>query len=111
MGIRIGICGTGVFAKTFIKLFKHHPRVDKVVLCDLVLEKLQQASRQFEIAHTCPSLEELCHRDDVDAVALFTQNDRHAPQAVQALRAGKHVYSAVPSAISMAEITELVNTV
>jgi predicted dehydrogenase len=111
MGIRIGICGTGVFAKTFIRLFKQHPRVDKVVLCDLVPEKLAHASRQFEIQHTCPSLDELCTRDDVDAVALFTQNDRHAPQAVQALRAGKHVYSAVPSAISMPEIRELVQTV
>jgi predicted dehydrogenase len=27
---------------------------------------------------------------------LFTQNWLHAPQAVQALNAGKHVYSAVP---------------
>jgi len=111
VGIRIGICGTGVFAKTFIKLFKHHPRVEKVVLCDLVPEKLKETSRQFEISETCPSLDELCQRSDIDAIAIFTQNDRHAPQAIQALRAGKHVYSAVPSAITMPEITELVRAV
>jgi len=35
----------------------------------------------------------------------------HGPQAVQALKAGKHVYSAVPSAITMDEITQLVRTV
>ena len=35
----------------------------------------------------------------------------HGPQAVQALRAGKHVYSAVPSAISVEEMTELVRAV
>ncbi|MCE9588900.1 MAG: Gfo/Idh/MocA family oxidoreductase [Planctomycetes bacterium] len=110
MGLRVGICGTGSFAQCFIPLIKAHPLVSKVVLCDLVPEKLQKASEEYGIPHTCPSLDKLVQMD-VDAVALFTQNDRHAPQAVQALKAGKHVYSAVPSAITMAELTDLVRTV
>ena len=32
-------------------------------------------------------------------------------QAVQALKVGKHVYSAVPSAMTLDEITQLVRTV
>jgi len=110
MGLNIGICGTGSFAPCFIPLIKYHPLVDKVVLCDLNAEKLRRASEEFAIPDTCPSLD-LLVQEDLDAITLFTQNDRHAPQAVQALRAGKHVYSAVPSAISMAEITELVRAV
>ncbi|MHB0935519.1 MAG: Gfo/Idh/MocA family protein [Armatimonadota bacterium] len=110
MGLKIGICGTGSFAPCFIPLIKHHPLVEKVVLCDLASEKLRRASEEFDIPDTCPSLDRLV-QEDLDAVAIFTQNDRHAPQAVQALRAGKHVYSAVPSAISLAEITELVRAV
>jgi len=110
MGLKIGICGTGAFAPSFIPLIKHHPLVDRVVLCDLNAERLQRASAEFGISATCPSLD-LLVQEDLDAIALFTQNDRHAPQAVQALRAGKHVYSAVPSAISIPEITELVRTV
>jgi len=47
----------------------------------------------------------------VDAVAIFTQRWLHGPQAIQALRAGKHVYSAVPPAVTMAELEELVETV
>lgn len=109
-GIKVGICGVGAFAPEFIPLFKHHPLVSKVVLCDLVPEKLQAASEKFGIPATCPSLDKLV-QDDLDAIAIFTQNDRHAPQAVQALKAGKHVYSAVPSAITIPEITELVRTV
>ncbi len=35
MGIKVGMCGTGAFADCFIPLFKHHPQVDQVVLCDL----------------------------------------------------------------------------
>src|SRR5688572_24833104 len=99
MGIKLGICGVGRFAPYFIPLFKAHPAVDEVTLCDLDGAKLQERADHFQIARTCPSLDELC-QSDVDAIAIFTQNTLHGPQAVQALRAGKHVYSAVPSAIT-----------
>ena len=110
MSIKVGICGVGSFANSFIPLFKAHPLVERVILCDLNAEKLREKSERFEVPDTCPSLDELCETD-VDAIVVITQNWLHGPQAVQALRSGKHVYSAVPSAISMDEITELVQTV
>jgi predicted dehydrogenase len=48
---------------------------------------------------------------DVDAVAVITQNWLHGAQAVQALGAGKHVYSAVPPGVSEQEIRALVRAV
>ena len=110
MAIKIGICGTGSFAQNFIPLFKAHPLVGNIVLCDLDPKKLQENSKKHNLPDTCSSLDELC-RKDVDAVAIFTQNWMHGPQAAQALRSGKHVYSAVPSAITMEEITDLVKAV
>lgn len=108
--MKVGICGTGSFSKNFIPLFRHHPGVESVVLCDLVEEKLSEAAAQHEIEETVDSLDALCD-SNVDAIAIFTQNDRHGPQALQALEAGKHVYSAVPSAITVDEITALVRKV
>jgi predicted dehydrogenase len=110
MGIRVGMCGVGSFAGSFIPLFKHHPDVDDVILCDLDAEKLAANCEKHEIAEHCPSLDDLCTMD-ADAIAIITQHHLHGPQAVQALEAGKHVYSAVPSAISIDEITRLVQTV
>lgn len=110
MAIQVGICGVGAFAQNFIPLFKAHPLVENIVLCDLDSKKLEENSKKHAVPDTCPSLDELC-RKDVDAVAIFTQNWLHGPQAAQALRAGKHTYSAVPSAITMEEITNLVKTV
>lgn len=110
MSIKVGICGVGKFADCFIPLFKAHPEVSGVVLCDLDAEKLKQKSEKFDITDTCPSLDKLC-QSDVDAIAIFTQHHIHGPQAVKALKAGKHVYSAVPSAISIEEIASLVKTV
>ena len=110
MGIQVGICGVGAFADCFIPLFQAHPLVKMVTLCDLDAIKLKSKADNHGIAKTCPSLDELC-QTDVDAIAIFSQNWMHGPQAIQALRAGKHVYSAVPSAIAIEEITELVRTV
>jgi len=110
VGIKVGICGVGAFADNFIPLFKAHPDVASIILCDLDAAKLKEKSEQFGLPKTCASLDELCGAD-VDAIALFTQNWLHGPQAAQALRAGKHVYSAVPSAITLEEITALVRAV
>jgi predicted dehydrogenase len=110
MSIRIGVCGVGAFAQHFIPLFKRHPDVENVVLCDLDADKLAENCEKFDIRDRCRSLDDLCELD-VDAIVVITQHHLHGPQAVQALRAGKHVYSAVPSAISLEEMTELVRTV
>jgi len=110
MGIKVGMCGVGAFADCFIPLFKAHPLVDQVILSDLDPEKLKAKSEKFDIPDTCPSLDDLCD-SDVDAVAIITQHWLHAPQAIQAMKAGKHVYSAVPAAYSMEEMAELVQAV
>ena len=47
---------------------------------------------------------------DVDAVAIFTQRWLHGPMTIEALKRGKHVYSAVPMGVSVEEIAEIVST-
>ena len=110
MGIRIGVCGTGSFARAFIPLFQAHPSVDEVVLADLLPDRLAEQAANFGVARTVPSLDALCD-SDVDAIALFTQRHLHGPQTLQALAAGKHVYCAVPIANTEAEIRAIVKAV
>ncbi|MFH1569943.1 MAG: Gfo/Idh/MocA family oxidoreductase [Gemmatimonadota bacterium] len=110
MGIEVGMVGVGSFAQGFIPLFKAHPLVDRVVLCDLDAELLRQNAERHGIPDTCPSLDDLC-ASGVDAVVLITQNWLHAPQAVQALEAGKHTWSAVPAGIAVDEVEQLVQAV
>lgn len=95
MAVSVGICGIGSFGSGFVRLFRDHPLVSRVALCDLVPDRLAWAAREFGISETYESLDALC-RSDVDAVAIFTQHWMHAAQAIQAMEAGKHVYSAVP---------------
>ncbi|MDR3689192.1 MAG: Gfo/Idh/MocA family oxidoreductase [Fimbriimonas sp.] len=108
--MKIAIVGVGSFAQCFIPLYKAHPLVSKVVLADLDPEKLEENRQKHGIQETYGSLEDVL-ASDVDAVALITQNWMHGPQAVQALKAGKAVYSAVPAGITVQEVEDIVRTV
>jgi predicted dehydrogenase len=95
MGISVGCVGVGSFGQSFVPLFQNHPLVDRIALCDVDQDKLSKCSKEFGISEVYSSLEDAC-KSDLDALIIITQHWLHAPQAVQAMEAGKHVYSAVP---------------
>ena len=47
--IRIAFIGCGRFAKHFVPLFKAHPEVEKVFVCDLIPERAQKYSEFFKV--------------------------------------------------------------
>ncbi len=101
MGISIGLVGLGAFGSAFAELFKKHPAVDRVALCDREPERVREfAEREswqdkFDERDAYDSLDAIC-ATDLDALVIITQPWLHAPQCIQAMEAGKHVYSAVP---------------
>jgi len=95
MGISIGIVGVGSFGTAFVRLFRDHPLVDRLALCDINGERLSASAKRFEITETYDTLDAIC-KSDIQALAIITQPWLHAPQAIQAMEAGKHVYTAVP---------------
>lgn len=109
--LRICIVGTGQFAQCFIPLYKAHPLVGEVTLCDVLPERLAVEAGRFGIARTFSRFEDVLKAPDIDAVAIFTQRWLHAPMALKALAAGKHVYSAVPAATTLEELHQLVEAV
>lgn len=111
MGYKIGIVGIGQFSRCFIPLFKMHPFVDEVSLADLDSERLNKSAAAFGIEKTYSSLEDMLKNADVDAVAIFTQRHLHGEHVIQALKAGKHVYCAVPMAQSEEEVSHILEEV
>jgi len=108
--LSLGIVGAGQFAGQFAALFKIHPDVDRVLVTDLLPERAEELVSREGLDGAVDSFDALLDTD-VDAVALFTQRWTHGPLVVRALRAGKHVYSAVPMAISEEEIAEIIEAV
>jgi predicted dehydrogenase len=110
MTISLGIVGAGQFSGQFAKLFKLHPGVSHVYVTDVLPARALELCERQGLAGTFTDFDELL-ASDVDAVAIFTQRWTHGPLVVKALRAGKHVYSAVPMAISEQEIADIIQAV
>jgi predicted dehydrogenase len=101
MGISIGMVGLGAFGSGFVDLFKAHPLVDRIAFCDKEPDRVRKwADDAFMQEKFCQrdgfsSVDDIC-RSDIDALVIMTQPWLHGPQCLQAMNAGKHVFSAVP---------------
>lgn len=110
MSITLGIVGAGQFAGQFAKLFALHPSVTKITVTDVVSERAVELKERLSLDGTVADFDAML-ASDVDAVAIFTQRWTHGPLVLKALRAGKHVYSAVPMAVSEEEIAAIIEAV
>ncbi len=104
--IRVGLAGYGVckFATAFG--FQDHPNVEVVAVSDLIPDRCAELAKVARCAQTYSSCEELVRDDKVEAVFIATDAPSHARLAVQALKQGKHVASAVPAVFGSLEDAE-----
>ncbi len=105
--IRVGIAGQRGAA--FIMGLRALPEVELTALCELDEGRLNAQAQQFDISKRFTRFEEML--DVVDAVVIATPMHVHAPQAIMALQAGKHVLSEVTAAVSLDECWHLADAV
>ena len=105
-GIRVGIVGCGARGIGAVQRLPKVPGVEVVAVCDVRRECLDRAA--FGTAED--AWKGLCDWDGVDVVYNATPWHLHAPVAAYAMRAGKHAFVEVPSAMYVDECWELVET-
>ena len=106
--IRMGVVGGG-FGCSFYWL--EHPKSVVQAVSDLRPDRREALRERFKCNNVYNSLDELIKDKNVDAVAVFTGAPDHVRHSVACLKAGKHVISAVPAAMTLDECYELVETV
>ncbi len=109
MTIRIALAGAGAFGTKHLDAIGKIDGVRAVSLVGRDLAKTEEVARQYGIGHVTTDLAESLARPDVDAVILCTPTQMHAAQAVQCLRAGKHVQVEIPLADSLADAQAVVD--
>jgi predicted dehydrogenase len=101
--LRVGLVGLGAAAQiSHIPALKKIQDLELVALCDRDPEKCTRVAQKFQVPNAYNRFEELLS-DDVDVVDICTPNYLHAPMAVAALEAGKHVFCERPLARSAEE--------
>lgn len=110
MKLKVGIVGY-CFARDFARLFKLHPDVESICVAELDEERRNRAKEDHPEIETYVSFDEMMEKADINCVALFTPRHTHGPFVISALKAGKHVYSAVPIASSIEDVKEILRLV
>ena len=110
--MKIGIVGLGAFSDDFVRLFNLHPDVEEVVVADLDEERVKKSMEKHNLKRGFSSFEDILENaPDVDCIGIFTQRHLHGPMIIKALKAGKHVYSAVPIGCTVDEVKEIIDIV
>jgi len=95
----VGLIGCGNVSRQYLP---NGPRLDRlrfVACADVDPEAAARAAAEHDLIACTP--DELLARDDVDVVLNLTPPDLHADVALQAIAAGKHVYTEKPLATSV----------
>jgi len=103
----VGVIGCGaIFIMHAYPLHRMEETEIKAV-CDVKSEALKAASGLFH-CDAYDDYHELLKRDDIDVIHVLTPHHLHAPMAIDAADAGKHVLIEKPLAISMEQAWAIV---
>jgi len=94
----IAVIGAGYWGPNLIRNFRGNPAWDLVAVCDLDEQRAHRVVGARSTVEIETSIERLLARDDIDAVAIATPAKTHAPLALAAFQAGKHVLVEKPLA-------------
>jgi predicted dehydrogenase len=99
--IRIGLIGAGNIGGVHLKEFgKLADLCEITAITDALLPRAEAKAKEYGIAKVAATSEELIHNPEIDAVIIGVPNQFHAPLAVQAIEAGKHVLLEKPMGIN-----------
>jgi predicted dehydrogenase len=96
--VRVGVIGAGQIGTRHLETYQTIPEAEVVAVADLFPQKLETARARFGVKNGYADFRELLARTDIDAVDVCVHNNKHAPIAIAALRAGKNVYCEKPMA-------------
>jgi predicted dehydrogenase len=107
MSTRIAIIGAGGMAAYHAKGFRE-AGADIVALADVSRPAAERAAAKHGIGKVYSDVAEMLRAEkDLDAVSVIVPNKFHAPLALQALAAGKHVFCEKPPALSAKEMAKM----
>ena len=106
--LKIGIVGAGNIANNaHLPAYKKCENVVVVAIADFNIERAKETAEKYGIPEYYGSVEEMLAKSDIDAVDICTWNNGHAPVAIAAAKAGKHILCEKPLTVSGEKALEI----
>lgn len=104
----IGVVGCGGIAHAHFKAMAREPRVELVAVADTDAGRAEACAAKYGARVVAASWDAVYKEPGVQAVVLCLPHDLHAPAAIAALEAGKHVLVEKPIATTLADADAMI---
>ena len=102
--LKVGLIGAGGISRQHLPGYQLAPDdIRLTAVCDIREDAALKFADEAGVDAVFTSADEMLEQSDIDAVDICTIHDQHAPLAIAAARAGKHVLLEKPMAISLDE--------
>lgn len=105
--LRVAVVGAGYWGPNLIRNFYDTPGATVTQVADLSQDRLASIGRRYPSVSLSTDYKEVLRDPSVDAVCLAVPVSLHYPLALEALRAGKHVWVEKPLTLHSDEAKEL----
>ena len=106
--LRVAQIGCGQISAQHFKAYAETELVDLAVVVDIDETAAREAAAANANVPWTTNFEEALARDDVDFVSIATPHYLHAPQAIAAARAGKHVLCEKPLTVTLEDADSMI---
>jgi predicted dehydrogenase len=106
--LRVAIVGCGNISEPYARTLQSYPQLELVGATDLVPERAKALVAKYG-GRVYPDLESVLGDDQVDVIVNLTIHHAHPTVIAQCIKAGKHVHSEKPLALTYSEAQRLVS--
>ncbi len=100
--VRVGMIGCGTISAAYFKHCKPFNILQIQAVADLDLKRAQEKAKEYNIPKAC-SVKEMLKDPEIELILNLTIPQAHVQVNLDALRAGKHVYSEKPFSLNVAD--------
>jgi 2-hydroxy-4-carboxymuconate semialdehyde hemiacetal dehydrogenase len=105
--MKVGLAGQGAFGIKHLEAIQAIPGIEVITLAGGRPAGTEEVAKKWKIPHWTTDLAESLKQPGLEAMILASPTQVHAAQAIQAMRAGKHVLIEIPIADSLADSEEI----
>jgi predicted dehydrogenase len=106
--LRCAVIGSGFAGTTFAEAIRYVPEAELIAIAG-GHQAPDVAARHGVRAVATTEVDALLDSDEIDAVLIASPNPFHAPQAIRAANAGKHIFVEKPMGMNVAECRAMID--
>lgn len=106
---KVALLGAGSIAHSHAEAFQSLAEVEVPIVADINESRAKAFVEKHGIDKWTKDYKEILAMDDIDAVVLCLPNHLHAPIAIEAMKAGKHVLTEKPMATNAEEAQQMID--